>query len=179
MVDFLLNNLNKLLIIGAGGFGVEVLNWLKDFAESLEYSFLEKILIIDENPEAITSNELKKLWFSNLDNYKFEESDKIIIAIGNPFTRKKIFEQLKKRSIKNDQYFNLVHPSSNISKSAKIKNGFIACPFSVVCPDANIGNHVHLNISSSVGHGAIIDDFSTVSSHCDIMGESKISQGVF
>lgn len=181
MEDILLDKKKRLIIIGAGGFGHEVLEWLKDSLvnTSNKTKINNDVIFLDDNPENIKSTRLKKLWKSKIENFKFHYEDGIILAVGDPSSREKIVKKIEKLNLPKSIFLNLIHPSSIVSKNSKIGNGLIACPYTVICPEVSIGQHVNINISSSIGHNSQIGNFVTISGHCDIMGFSKLNNRVF
>lgn len=164
----------SIVIIGASGFGKEVLWTIEDCIKKGEnYQILG---FIDDN---------KSLWNHSICgvevlggiNYLKEKTNDIycVVAIGNCRKRKEVVKKLKNIKAK---FLTLVHPSVISSKYVKIGKGTIIQAGSIITVDSKIGNHVIININSTIGHDAVIQDFVTVNPGVQINGNTKIETGV-
>ena len=75
---------------------------------------------------------------------------------------------------------------SHISKHAIILSplksfglGSIICAGSIITTNVSIANHVHINLSCTIGHDTFIDDFVTLSPSTNISGNVNINKRVF
>jgi len=166
----------KIVIIGAGGFGKEVLWSIIDINKlSKKYDFLG---FIDDdkklcNTKIYGHNVLGGLdWFSKNKDKNFS----CVIAIGDPILRKKIVEKLSSCDL---SYETIIHPSVIFSDSISIGFGTIIQAGVILTVDTKIGNHVHININSTVGHDCNISDFVTVNPGVQVNGDTKIDEGSF
>lgn len=168
------SNLKKIVLIGAGGFGKEVLQTILDCEN--ESKMFEILGFIDDN---------KKLWGKTICDLKvlggsdwFEKNTDVgcVICIGDGDIRKKITKRLSKLNL---SYPSIVHPSVLKSKFSKIGDGVIIQGFSYIMPDVVIGNHVHINMSCTIAHDTKIENFTTISTGVHINGTCLISEGSF
>lgn len=149
-------------IIGSGGFGREV-----------------KCLLLDNNPDEIVDFfvedeycDEKSKPLSSLDVNRYE----VIVAIGDPQIRKKIINKLPK----NTKFFTIIHKSVILmDDNIKIGVGSILCPNTIITTNVNIGNHSHLNLSTTIGHDTIIGDYFTTAPGVKISGNCKIGECVY
>ena len=158
----------KLGIIGAGGHGKVV----GDIALSLNYN---QIFYFDD------INKSKEIKF--LGNYagkvnKINEYKAIpfIIAIGDNNKRKDIFFELIKKEYK---IISLIHPSSFVSKYAKIGKGTAVMPKTVINASTKISNSCIINTSSSIDHDCSINSFCHICPGVNIAGGVKIGKMSF
>ena len=148
----------KIVIIGASGFGREVLWTIKDCnKQSKKYEILG---FIDDD---------KSLWGEMIGIYPvlgglewFSTGDKknieCVIGISDPTIRRKIAEKLANLKI---IFTTVIHPSVIYSESVTIGKGTIIQAGSILTIDIDIGDHVHVNIDSTIGHDSTIGNFVT------------------
>ncbi|WP_114820311.1 acetyltransferase [Chryseobacterium sp. KLBC 52] len=100
-----------------------------------------------------------------------EDKEKLIIAIGNNFTRKKIAEQIK------HEIGILIHPKSIISGSVKIERGTVIMGGVVINADTVIGKHCIINTNASVDHDCVVEDFVHISPNSALAGGVEVGEG--
>ena len=166
----------KLVIIGASGFGREVLWTIEDCnKQSKKYEILGFIdddeslwgKVIDEYP-VLGGLE----WFST----ESKENIECVIGISDSKVRRKIVEKLAKQKI---IFSIIIHPSVIYSKSVSIGQGTIIQAGSILTIDIQIGDHVHVNIDSTIGHDSTIGDFVTINPGVNINGNTTIGNDTF
>ena len=162
-----------LIIIGAGGFGREVLQWIKDI-NSVKRTWNIKGFI-DDNMDALSGKKNDLDIIGTIDGWEPNENETFVCAIGNPSIKEKIVLKLKKKGA---TFASIVHPKASIGSFNKIGEGIVIYPGVTITVNVTIGNFVTL-IRSGVGHDAIIGDFSTVSAFCDITGGVIVGEKVF
>lgn len=163
--------MKNIAIIGAGGFGREV-QWL---IEEINTQFQQwKFLgFIDDNlPVGTVINDSQVIgnteWAKNQDMY-------VVCAIGDPNTKRKVLDKYTNSKVK---FATLVHPEVKISKFNEIGDGTIICAGCILTVNIKIGNHVILNLDSTVGHDAVIGDYSTILPSVNISGHVIVSEEV-
>ena len=144
--------MNTLNIIGSGGFGYEVRAWALqsgydnvEFYASYEYRTWEKRVI------------------------DLEDDDRSVIAIGDPYARKRIGDQL-------DTQGDMIHRTA-ISEVYNI--GIILCPYAIITTNVKVGLHLHMNLHSDIGHDCVIGDYVTLSPGARVSGNCKIGNCVY
>lgn len=68
----------------------------------------------------------------------------------------------------------LIHPSVIRARDCRISEGTYIGPASVICPNAEIGSHVVVNVGVSVGHDSRIDDFAQLCPGARISGACHV-----
>src|SRR5690606_2309459 len=76
-------------------------------------------------------------------------------------------------------FTNIIHPAAIVANSAQLGDGIIVCAFAFISTFTKIGNHVHVNVSSSIGHDSVLGDFCSLSAHVDITGNVSVAERVF
>lgn len=101
----------------------------------------------------------------------------IVVAIGSPVTKKKIIAAIYNQQVK---YATLIHPEVIIGdiKKVTIGAGAILTAGSILTTDIKIGNHVLINLNTTIGHDVIISDFCSIMPGVNIAGAVKLELGV-
>lgn len=160
--------MEKLIIIGAGGYAKSVL-------DSIDYYNYRIKGFLDEFSEAEEHLGYPILWKS-LDDIEKSEEYFYFIAIGNNMRRKIWFEKLVERKLR---LINVVDRSAIISPEAKIGFGCFFGKMSVVNSKAIIGNDCIINTKSLVEHGCVVHDHANISTNAVINGDVIVGEGSF
>ncbi|MFC1453932.1 acetyltransferase [Verrucomicrobiota bacterium] len=166
--------MKRLLIIGAGGFGREVLRWALDLP-SVSRDW-EVGGFLDANPKALAGYVCPYPVLADPITYRPETTDRFVCAIGKPSAKMALCNALNKRGA---EFISLIHPTAIIGDQCTIGKGCIICPGVVITTDVSIGNFVTINLHSTIGHDAVIGDGCTLSAHVDITGFASLGQCVF
>lgn len=132
-----------MLIYGAGGHAKVIISCILANQNSID-------TIFDDNPER---KEIYGMTVSGFYNPNIFPDQKLIIAVGDNFIRRKISNQVK------HVFGIMIHPFSIADKSVKIDEGTVVLHNAVIQADSVIGRHVIINTSVSVDHDCIIGDF--------------------
>lgn len=166
---------NRLLIIGAGGFGREVLNWARDVQASSDVDW-EVAGFLDSNEQALAGFDIDVPVLGESQTWEPQPGDRFICAVGEPSVRLKICRELQERGA---QFITLIHPTASVGSRCRIGVGCIVCPGAIVTADATVGDFVALNVRACIAHDAQIGDGCTINNFCDITGNVKLGEGVF
>lgn len=174
------NNKNEkmkdIAIFGIGGLGRETLSLIKEI-NKIENRWNIIGFFDDGYPPEYECHGLKNHGGIHLLN-SWDRPLALVIAIGSPDTKKKIFHKITNKNI---YYPTLIHPSAVIADpdSVKIGEGTVICANNMITCDIVIGNFVLLNLSCTLGHDTIIKDFCAFMPTCNISGECVIDEGVY
>lgn len=163
----------RILIVGAGGFGREVLNWARDTwsdADSKIAGFLSS------NPDSLNGHRSGLPIFGDPESFEPADGDAFLLAIGIPIVRRRIAESLTTRGAK---FIRLIHPTAIIAPTASIGGGCIVCPYAIVSDCASVGQFTLLNYASSLGHDATTGDFCVLSPYAALSGGAILGNDVF
>lgn len=165
--------MKELYIIGAGGFGREVV-WLT-----------ERI------------NRGRKIWAIKgfLDDNKSLQGDLCggypvlggmeyllgikreawcVCAIGDAQVRKRVVERLEKMS--HIRFAVLIDPKADVSGQTSVGEGSIICAGSIVTVGIRIGRHNIINLDCTIGHDAVLCDFATLYPGVNVSGCTRIGE---
>jgi len=160
----------ELIIIGAGGFGLEVF-WL---AERLGYEvigFLDDIQ--DQDKEVISG---KKILGKVSDWQTFKESQ-FTLAVGSPVGRKKTYNEMTEASAK-PLFATLIDPFARVGINVNIGEGSIICAGVVLTAQINVGIQTIINLNCTIGHETKIGNFVTIAPLTAISGRVIIGENV-
>ena len=159
--------MKDLYIIGAGGFGREVV-WLIERINQVEASWNIKGFI-DDNTAIQGKIEDDYLVMGGTD-YLLEQQKEIwvVCAVGSAKVRKNIIEKLQVNP--NIRFATVIDPSVILSDRIKIGEGTIICAGTILTVDITIGNHVIINLDCTLGHDDVIEDFVTIYPSVNVSG---------
>ena len=166
--------MKKLIIIGAGGCGREVLQWAKD-ANKLKQKW-DSFEFIDDNLSALDGKKCDVVLKSKIQDYEPKTDEEFICCIANSVIRRKIVETLKSKGAR---FVNVIHPTAIVSDSCILGECVILYPFSLVSDNAVVEDGCIINMYSSVAHDSLVGSYSTISAHCDITGMCRLGNNVF
>lgn len=98
-----------------------------------------------------------------------------IIAVGDNWTRKEIYEEIKSIA-PNFTFVKTIHPNAQIAKNVQIGDGTVIMAGAIINTNSIIKNHCILNTNSSLDHDCFMDDFSSLAPNATIGGNVKIGQ---
>lgn len=156
--------MKDIVIIGAGGFGREVA-WLIE--EINEVSSQWNILGFVDDNEEIQGTEVNGYKVVGNIDWLIKQELNVVSAIGDPIIKKKIIERLKGSK---NTYPVLIHPSVIYSNRVSFGEGSIICAANILTTDIKIGEHVIINLDCTVGHDAILGDYTTVLPSVNVSG---------
>jgi sugar O-acyltransferase (sialic acid O-acetyltransferase NeuD family) len=162
----------EVFILGAGGFGREVLNVYIDSGREKEVlGFLE------DNPDMNGKiiNEKPVYHVNYLNKFPNDKKPLLIVAVGST-KRKKMIERLTNEGYKFDT---VIHPSCVYSQWVEIGEGSVLTAGVIITSQVQIGKHVILNLGAHVGHDVKIGDYSTISPSAEIMGNVSLGNTVY
>jgi len=160
------------VIVGAGGFGREVLQWLRDAAAQGSRQRVRGFL--DDTAPDLSARGLDVPVLGPVDVAGLEGEDHCIVAIGDPVARLAIAARLEAAGAR---FATVIHPSAVVAPSARLGAGSVVCPFAFVGPDAIVEAHALVNIRASVGHDARIGRAAVLSPHVCVGGSAEVAEG--
>jgi sugar O-acyltransferase (sialic acid O-acetyltransferase NeuD family) len=160
--------MNKLVIVGAGGFGKEVA-WLARRCGKEVVGFL------DDTPEKqnLILNEVPVLGPITLYE-QYLECD-FILAIGNPRAKEKI---VRDKLQKVRKFATLIDPSALVGENILLGEGVIICANSILTVNIKIGNHSVINLNTSIGHDVVVGAYATIAPNVALSGNLQIGNCV-
>lgn len=163
----------RIVIVGAGGFGREVLQWARETwpdRASLIAGFLS------DDPRRLDGFSTGLGILSTVGEHQPEDGDYILLGIGVPYSRRRVAEQLLAR---NARFLTLVHPRAVVASTASVGEGSIICPFAIVSDSSRLGRCVLVNYHASLGHDTVAGDYAVLSPYATLGGGARVDDEVF
>lgn len=164
----------KLVIVGAGGFGREVLAWARQSAGYGEEWEIKGFLDDRENP--LAGRRVSAPWLGKVVDHEPSAEEVFVGAIGRPEMRRSAMELLMGRGAR---LFTLVHRTVVLGEEVELGEGVILCPQVVVSGYNALGRGVVVNLHSSVDHDAKVGAWTQVNCHCDLTGGVTVGEEVW
>ncbi|MBR9921773.1 MAG: transferase [Bacteroidetes bacterium] len=157
--------MKKICIIGTGGFAKEVLLIIYDLRRMHEVAcFMEpddvwqerSIMDIPVRPQS-----------------EFDASfHTASIGIGNSMIREKVTQQLPAET----KYETLISPKASWSPWNEAGEGSVVCAGAIATVGVKLGKHVHVNLLTTIGHDAVLEDFVTTTTSVSISGDCVLGR---
>jgi sugar O-acyltransferase (sialic acid O-acetyltransferase NeuD family) len=145
--------MKRLVIIGAGGFGREMLAWARQAT-----SLFHVIGFLDDNLTALAKFPKDVPVLGRVEDYKPKASDVFVCAMGQIETKRRCVER--------------------ILENVTFGRGVILCPYAAVSSDVKLGDFVSVNLHSTVAHDSIVGKWSQLHCHVDVTGGVVLGEGV-
>ena len=165
--------MKDIIIVGAGGCGREVANWIEDInKEKKTWNILG---FIDDNLNVSCAVSSKYKIVDSISNHIPRRNTYYAKGIATPAVKKAIAEMLMNRGA---EFVSIIHPSTKIYSEIPLGKGTITYPNAKISTGCKVGDFVNIQ-STIVGRDVTIEDYVTVSSSCGITGGVKLREGCF
>lgn len=161
----------KLLIVGAGGFGREVLGYIED-----DNPLFDVKGFLDSRSDALDATPRSVGIVGDPLTYQPQPDEVFMAAVGDPQMRFKFTAAL--RDVHQVDFATVVHPNANVSRHAQMRHGCIIAPRVGISVDVHIGEFTCIQEYTVVGHDARIGNWCQINSHCTIAGGARVGNFV-
>lgn len=172
--------MRDLVIIGAGGFGREVVGLVDAINAGPNGPVWNLVGIADDDPSTENLDRLDAVGLHHLGSVDVLLGDlseaQFVIAVAEPRVRRAIAERLGA----DGRAATLIDPTARIGRGVRIEAGCVVAAHAQVTTNVSLGKHVHVDRSVQVGHDTTLADFvtlhpaSVVSGGCRIGPESRV-----
>lgn len=168
--------MKRVVIIGAGGFGREVLDVIDACNQAGEvYDPLG--FIVDARygkPGTIVNDRPILGGFEWLEQHAGDVH--VTCGVGASHER----YQLIQRAIRlNCRFLNLVHPGAVLTRWITMGEGVVITAGCILTNNIKIGNHVHINLDCTVGHDVTMQDYVTLAPGVHVSGNVTLGTGCY
>lgn len=164
-----------LVVIGAGGFGREVLDVVAAINAERSDNIYEIIGVVDDAPSEKNLARLRARGIPHIGSESqwlaLAPSAHYVIGIGSPTARQAIAERLTRERLREAT---LVHPAAGIGSASVIGAGSVVCAGAQISTNVILGRHVHINPNATVGHDSILEDFVSVNPAAVVSGDVTV-----
>jgi sugar O-acyltransferase (sialic acid O-acetyltransferase NeuD family) len=166
--------MKELLIVGAGGYGREVLQWCKDINLVNQTWAIKGFL--DDNADALSGYDCDFQVVGKIIDWQPSKNEVFVLAIADPNIKEKVVASLELRNV---EFVSVIHPTASIGSFNKIGKGIVMYPDSRIVVNITIGDFVTILNNVSIGHDAIVGDYSTICGGCSINGNVNLGNKAF
>lgn len=163
----------KIIIVGASGFGRELVQWIEDINQ-IERQW-DILGFLDDNLNALDGCRCDYKIIGTIKDWVPNDDECFACALAIPEVKYKVVTMLKEKGAK---FATLIHPTALVNKYAEIGEGVVVTPRSNINPDTKIGDFVSI-LGSGVGHNAVVGNYSTLSGRCSINGCVQVGEKVY
>jgi len=163
----------QVIIVGAGGFGREVRNWISDCLNPQDFAFKG---FVDQKEDALSGFGLSEHVIGHPEQYQPSPDDRFVLAIGDMVSRRRTVESLVARGAK---FVNFIHPTALVARSAQIHEGAVIYPYAVISNNATLREYTHMSLYASVGHDTQIGRYCLLAPYATVNGFSVVEDEVY
>lgn len=163
--------MQRVYIIGAAGFSLEVVEALCDCEVSIAGLFDDDTRLQERNSTGIPYLGVVEEFILNT-----APESPYVLAIGDNELRERFDRRFMMES---KLAFTVIHPAACVSPRAQISDGAYIAPFAFVGPRCVIGRQALLNVGCSIGHDSVLGDYVQVCPGARLSGHSQIGTGAF
>ena len=168
-----IGDLQDLIIVGASGFGRELLMTIKDInSEEAKWNVRG---FIDDNLEALNGIKCSHKILGTIKEWIPDDDSYYAMAIADPKAKRIVAQQLKAKGAK---FATIIHQSAHIGEETEIGEGLVMFSHTDISVNCKIGDFVFLSTFSQIGHDSIIGNYCTLFPTCSIAGGGELEEGV-
>ncbi len=165
--------MKQLVIVGAGGFGREVLDWARQ-SEAFGRDWIVKGFL-DDNPRALDAHRTGVPLLGDVAGHVPAPDEVFVCAMGRIGAKRRCVEAIRARG---GAFTRVIHRTVVVGGAVALGTGVILCPGSIVTANAHVGDFVTINLQSTVAHDAVVGDWCQLHCHVDITGGVVLGEGV-
>lgn len=160
-----------LAIYGAGGLGREILELAK-IINATSKRWDDFIFAEVQVEEGQTVNGIK-VYDENKIKDEFGEDIEVVIGVGEPAIRKKLFNKVKMEGF---TLAILIHPDVHIPDTTKIGEGVVIQMGCFISCNVTIGDYVYIHPHVNVGHDSVLEEGCVIAGFGNIAGAVHIGK---
>jgi sugar O-acyltransferase (sialic acid O-acetyltransferase NeuD family) len=163
----------RVVILGAGGFAREVLD-VYDACNDAGWGPFQVVgFLADGQPAGSTVNDRPLLgdvgWLSGQ-----HDPPLVICGIGDPAVRRRVVGRAAELGAR---FHRVVHPDARLTRWVELGPGTVITAGCILTNRIRVGAHVHVNLNTTIGHDAIIEDFVTLAPGVHVSGNVTLGSG--
>jgi sugar O-acyltransferase (sialic acid O-acetyltransferase NeuD family) len=163
-----------LCVYGAGGFGREVA-WLAQTCNQGSWRY-EVVCFIDDDASlhGQSINDIPVLGLAEAQ--KLYPDASVVGGVGEPRMRAVLMGKVAQAGL---SFATLIHPRVEHSAWIEIGPGTVICAGNILTTNIKLGQHVQINLSCTIGHDVIMDDYATLAPGVHVSGCVHIGKRVY
>ena len=161
---------SRIVIIGAGGFGREVLDIVEALATSAD---LECAGYVDDGNVRGDLLERRGMRHLGVTDDVPRLGLPYVVGIGSGAVRGRIVARLDATGC---TAITLIHPAATVGGDVRVAEGVIIAAGARVTTNVDLGRHVDLHVNCTVGHDTVIEEFASVYPGATVSGNVHIGR---
>ena len=163
--------MTDVIIIGAGGHGAEIDEYIKYSQKIKGIKDLKVIGFLDDDLENYSRYRLSAPLLGGARDHKVIRGHAYIIGIADLKYRRSFVDKYREEGA---LFVSFIHSNAYVSESAIIGEGSIIGPNVNIGPNVKIGNFTLINARSSMGHDTIIGNYNFISPNVCFSGFTEV-----
>jgi sugar O-acyltransferase (sialic acid O-acetyltransferase NeuD family) len=107
---------------------------------------------------------------------KHASSVRLICGVGAPQHRIKL---IRRAEASGGRFVSVVHPSATMTRWIDMGEGVVITAGCVLTNRIRLGDHVHLNLLTTLGHDGVLGDFATTAPGVNLSGNVTLGEGAY
>lgn len=173
--------MRRVVIIGAGGHGRELISYIRDLNDQGEH--IELVGFIDEHKPRASWEAAEILGdFDDLESLLKQHADSVfhyITAVGDNRVRRQFVARVERFGQQRVTPWTLRHPEAILGNTVEIGVGTCLAPGSIITTRVQLGKHCILNVNASISHDCVIGDFVNINPGAVICGNVHVGEGCY
>jgi acetyltransferase EpsM len=166
--------MKNIIIVGAGGHAAELVDYITHYNKVWEdHNQINLIGLLDDEKSNFDHYEYQKPFLGPIKDHEIRLDVEYLMGIANLKFRKQIVEEFESKGA---VFTGFVHPTAQISPSAKIGKGVVISHSTSLGPKVDIGDHTIINSRCTIGHDTHIGKFNFISPIVALSGNTKIGE---
>lgn len=161
----------RLVIIGAGGFGREVFQLVRDI--NAAGPTFDLVGFLDDGDVKLALLERLGARLLGASSILPGLRASFVIAVGSPDIRRRIDERVRSSA----PSAILRHPSATIGTDVGVGDGAVIAAGARLTTNVTLGRHVHVNVNCTIGHDVVVEDYATLYPGVHLGGGCVIEDG--
>ncbi len=167
----------QIVILGAGGDGLDVLDFIADINDRAPT--YEVAGFLDDNL-ALQGRRLGgKPVLGPVERVCDFPEAFFVMRMGGPssfWRNEAFFNQL---GLPLERFETIVHPTAKVARSCHLGHGNVVAPFAAILANARLGNLVSVATQSVVNHDCVVGDFTILTTGVKLSGRVTVGRGCY
>lgn len=167
----------KIIILGTGGNCIDILDTINDINRSM--SKYRCIGFLDDNEQNWGKEYHGIKVLGPLKSAQQYDDCFFVNGIGSPsnFWRKRTI--IAKTNIPDERFETIIHPTSSVSKMARLGHGTVVFQHVTITSNVQIGKHVIILPNSVISHDDIVGDYTCIAGGVCISGGVTVGHSCY
>ncbi|MFL6675687.1 MAG: acetyltransferase [Massilia sp.] len=164
---------HRIAVFGAGGFGREVLQLIRDI-NAVRATWSCVGFIVDSAYESQASVAGLPV-LGGIEWLSANPDVHVVVAVGSSAARWRICRRIRDQC--SNPFAVLIHPRAWMGENVQVGKGSVICAGALITTDITIGEHVQVHVGSAIGHDAVLGDFVTLNPRVTVSGNVHLRDG--